>query len=113
MNAFVGFITIAVIIALGVYVLKRVIGLFRGNKPVEVADDVAHASRVAAFISMIAVYFLAPTGFLALGAAIGIVPVPLVVSLAPYIAGFAIAAAAISSAIKLFAKHKDQKSQVK
>lgn len=118
MRTFVGWLAVAGVLYFIYFVVKRVFRLlFRrrdASKPVhdelaDAAEDIAAAGRVAAVLSGAVVFFLAPAGLMAVGAAFGIVSVPLVVKLAPALIVFAAGAAALSAAAKLYAKSKRNK----
>jgi hypothetical protein len=119
MFTLIGWLAIAAVLYFIYFVVQRVFRfLFRflfhkgeASKPLhdELADateDIAAASRVAAALSGAASFFLAPVGLLAVGAALGLVSVPLIVKLAPILMVFAAGAAALSAAAKLYAKSR-------
>ncbi len=115
MGILIGWLAIAAVLYFIHFVVKRIFRfLFRrgeANTPLhdelaDAAEDIAAASRVAAALSSAAAFFLAPVGLLAIGAALGVVSVPLIVKLAPILIAFAVGSAALSAAAKLFAKSK-------
>ena len=75
----------------------------------DVAEDVAAASRIAAALSSAAAFFAAPAGLLAVAAAFGLTPMPLIVTVLPTLISVAIGAAALSAAAKLYAKSRRKK----
>lgn len=77
----------------------------------DVAEDIAGASRIAAALSSAAAFFVAPVGLLAIGAALGLVPVPLIVRLVPFLLVFAAGAAALSALAKLYAKSRRKREK--
>ena len=113
MKILLGWMAFAAVIWFTSFILKRIFRFFFGTKThdehfyeglADASEDVAAASRVTAALGVGAVYFLAPTGMLAFGAALGFVPVPFIVRMAPYLAAFAAVAAVISALAKLLAK---------
>jgi hypothetical protein len=123
MTLLIGSLALALVAFFVIFVLKRIFSLvFRGTrgtentaeKPIhdevlDVAEDVAAASRITAAIAGAAAFFIAPVGLMAIGASFGFIPVPLIVTLLPVILVFAVAAAAISASAKLYAKKKRKK----
>ena len=90
MKALVGWLAVAAVLYCAYFIAARVLKLLFGRRRSEavlhdeladVADDVAGASRVAAALSAALAWFLAPAGLLALGAAVGLVPTPLIAKL--------------------------------
>jgi len=74
-----------------------------------VAEEAVKATRTAAIISSAAAYSLAPTGFAALGAKIGLVSVPIIVVIAPQLGILAGAVVVVAYAISLYSKHRRRK----
>ena len=72
----------------------------------DVAEDIAAASRVAAALATAAAFFAAPAGLLAVAAALGLAPKPLIATVLPTLLAFAVGAAALSAAAKLYAKSR-------
>jgi hypothetical protein len=120
MGTLVGWLGIAAVLYCAYFVVKRLLRLvFRRSdlstplhdELADAAEDIASASRVAAAVSSAAAFFVAPVGLLAIGAALGIVSVPLIVKLAPILIALAVGAAALSAAAKLYAKSRRQRKQ--
>lgn len=118
MKTFLSWVAFAVVIYFVFFIIKQLIRfIFRrkgANNPIhdqlaDAADDIASASRVAAAFSSAAAFFVAPAGLLAVGAALGIVQVPLIVRLVPFLLAFAVGAAALSALAKLYAKSRRNK----
>ena len=102
------------------FILSRIWRLLRWRKSeslalhdhlADVAEDIAGASRIAAALSSAVAFFVAPAGLLAIGAALGFVPVPLIVRLVPFLLIFAAAAAALSALAKLYAKSRRKREK--
>ncbi|WP_310564237.1 hypothetical protein [Hydrogenophaga sp.] len=115
MGTLIGWLAIAAVLYFIYFVVKRISRFLlrrgKANTPLhdelaDAAEDIAAASRVAAALSSAAAFFIAPAGLLAIGAALGVVSVPLIVKLAPILIVFAVGAAALSAAAKLYAKSK-------
>lgn len=115
MATFINWLAVAAILYFVYFVIKRVLRFIckakhsetpLHNQFADVAEDVAAASRVAAALSTAAAFFVAPAGLLAIGAALGIVPVPLIARLVPFLLAFAVGAAALSALAKLVAKSR-------
>lgn len=113
MSALIGWVAVGLVALFFLFILKRVIVFFFGRRHrkvplhedlVDMAEDVAGASRVAAALASAATFFAAPAGLLAVAAAFGFVAKPLIVVLLPTLLAFAFGAAALSAAAKLFAK---------
>ena len=66
----------------------------------DVAEDIAAASRVAAALASAAAFFAAPAGLLAVAAALGLAPRPLIVTVLPALVAFAVGAAALVSIVR-------------
>lgn len=98
-------VAIAFLCMIGLFILKRIFSLFTSrDKPSQVhdvAEDVALASRVAAAITAISVYFLAPAGLFAIFAA-----PPLIVVLAPAVGAFAVGAYVVHALARLHDKKR-------
>jgi len=119
MKTLLGWLALIAVISFAYFIVSRVIrflfGIGRAKVPLhdrltDVTEDVAAASIVTAAIGAGAASFLAPTGLLAVGAALGFVSVPLIVQLVPYLLTFAFAVAAISALAKLFAKSRRRRT---
>lgn len=115
MRTVVSWLAVGVVALLVCFVLKKMLSLVRGRKQkkepfhdslVDVAEDIAAASRIAAALSGAAAFFAAPAGLLAVAAAFGLASKPLIVILLPLLLSFAIGASAMSAAAKLYAKSK-------
>jgi len=113
MTALISWVAVAVVTIFFLFILKRLIsfafGFKRGSTPLpdelaDVAEDVAGASRLAATFAGLAAFLAAPAGLLAIAAAMGLAPKPLIVILLPTLVAFAVGAAALSAAAKLYAK---------
>ena len=113
MATLVSWIAIGVILYLGLIVLKKLFGFILRSRTtktpfhddlVDTTEDIASATRVAAVLTGAAAFLLAPAGLLGVGAMLGVVPKPLVVILAPILVIVATGAAALSAAVKLYAK---------
>lgn len=118
MKAMVGWLAVAAVLYCAYFIASRVLKLLFGRKRsgavlhdelADVAEDVAGASKVVAALSAAAAWFLAPAGLLALGAAIGLVPTPLIAKLVPALAVFAVGATAFAALAKLYAKSRRKK----
>ena len=109
-------IAIGFILFLAIIVLKKLLGfIFRSrsrsrttttpfhDELADTTEDIASATRVAAVLTGAAAFLLAPAGLLGVGAMLGLVPTPLVVTLAPILVIVATGAAALSAAAKLYA----------
>ncbi len=98
-------LAIALLCLIGFFILKRIFSLFTSrDEPSQihdVAEDVALASRVAAGITAISVYFLAPAGIFAIFAA-----PPLIVVVAPAVAAFAVGAYVVHALARLHDKRR-------
>ncbi|RYH54342.1 MAG: hypothetical protein EON54_13080 [Alcaligenaceae bacterium] len=70
------------------------------------AEDIASVSRIALALATGAAFLAAPAGLLAVAAALGLAPRPLIVVALPAFAVFATVSAAIAAALKLYAKSK-------
>ena len=95
------------------FILKRLITFILGRRRsisplhedlADFAEDIAGASKVAATLATAAAYFAAPAGLLAVAAAVGLAPKPLIVVLLPVLGAFAAGAIALSTLAKLYAK---------
>lgn len=115
MKTLIAWLAVAVVLYLVYFVLRRILRFFFGRKSsdialhdqlADVAEDIAGASRVAAALSTAAAFFAAPAGLLAVGATLGLVPVPLIVRILPFLVAFAFGAAALSALAKLYAKSR-------
>jgi hypothetical protein len=113
MATLISALAVGVVALFSLFILKRVIGfLLRRRSPVvplhedlaDVAEDIAGASKVAATLASVAAFFAAPAGLLALAAAVGLAPKPLIVILLPALLAFAAGAIALSALAKLYAK---------
>lgn len=93
---------------IAIFILKRLLGWLFSKKQrpevVDVTEDVALASKVAAVISGIFFYFLAPAGILTL-----FVKPPLIVVIAPAIAAFATLAYGIHALARLIDKARGKR----
>ena len=92
----------------GIFILKRFFSLLTSKSKKDdlhdVAEDIALASRVAAAIGAISLYFFAPVGFFALFAA-----PPLIVYIAPALAIFAAGAFVVHALAKLYDKKRKKR----
>ncbi|MDT4867328.1 hypothetical protein FQZ97_1022300 [compost metagenome] len=79
----------------------------KNNDLHDVAEDVALASRVAAAIGAISLYFLAPTGLLAIFTA-----PPLIAYIAPVLAIFAAGAYVVHALAKLYDKKRKKQRKI-
>ena len=106
MNTF----ALVLICLIGLYIIKRLWVLLTSKNKHDhihdVAEDVALASRVAAAIAAISLYFLAPTGLLAI-----IIAPPLIVVIAPAIAAFAVGAYVVHALAKLYDKKRNRQTK--
>lgn len=121
MATLISWIAVFVVFLMALFIFKRLLGLLFGPKkaktplPDELADaveDIAGASRIAAALAAAATYFAAPAGLLAIAAAIGLAPKPLIVVLLPILLVIAFGAAALSAAAKLFAKSRRKRGRL-
>lgn len=115
MKTLISTVAILVVLLTFLFIAKRIADLLRRRKdsPVQlheaiadVAEDVAGASKIAATLASAAVFFAAPAGLLAAGAALGLVKKPLIVVLLPALLAFAGGAMTLSAAAKLYAKRQ-------
>ena len=94
----------------GLFILKRLFSLLtsksKKNDLHDVVEDIALASRVAAAIGAISLYFLAPVGLLALFTA-----PPLIVYIAPALAIFATGALVVHALAKLYDKKRKKQGK--
>jgi len=74
------------------------------------ADSVAKVAKVTAGVAYVGAAIAAPSGITALGVAIGVVSAPLIVSVAPYLAGAAGAALTVSAGASVYAKIRRRNS---
>lgn len=74
-------------------------------------DSVAKATKVAAGVTLAGAALVAPTGITALAISAGIVSAPVIVTVAPIMAGVAGFALTISAGTSLYAKYKRGKSK--
>jgi purine-cytosine permease-like protein len=103
-------LALALICLIGLFIIKRLFTLLtskdKHNDIHDVVEDVALASRVAAAIGAISVYFLAPAGLLAF-----LVSPPLVVAIAPAIGVFAVGAYVVHALVKLYDKKRKKQNK--
>lgn len=96
-------VALIVVGLIALFIVKRFLGWFfsknRRHQVVDLTEDVALASKVAAVIGGISLYFLAPAGIFAL-----FVSPPLIVVIAPAIAAFATLAFGIHALARLIDK---------
>ena len=113
MATLISTVAVALVALLFIFVLKRVFGLLFGRKKheatlhedlLDVAEDIAGASKVAATLASMAAFFAAPAGLLALAATFGLAPIPLIVTIVPALLAFAAGAIVLSALAKLYAK---------
>ena len=113
MATLISTVAVALVALLFIFVLKRVFGLLFRRKThkaalhedlVDVAEDIAGASKVAATLASAAAFFAAPAGLLALAATFGLAPRPLIVIIVPVLVAFAAGAIVLSALAKLYAK---------
>jgi hypothetical protein len=118
MRPFTTLVVIGLVLLLVYFVLKRAVDSIRSRKSskrhlhdelADVAEDIAAASRIAVALASAAAFLAAPAGLLAVATAFGIVPRPLAVTVLPVLVTFAIGAAALSAAAKLYAKSRRKK----
>lgn len=119
MGTVTSWLAIAAILYVAYFMARRVFRFLRERKSsdvalhdqlADVAEDIAGASRVAAVLASAAAFFAAPAGLLALGAALGFLPVPLIVRILPVLVAFAMGAAALSAAAKLYSKSRRKRN---
>ena len=123
-----GALVVATLAAL--FVIRRIVSLAKwckrryksapapGDRPghievADVAEDVAAASRIAATVAAAAAALAAPAGLTALAVMIGLVSAPFIITVAPFLIAFAVAAAAVSAMAKLYSKHQRRKASSK
>ena len=120
MGKLLGWLAVLAVLYFVYFILKRIWRFVRERKGAQVAlhdqladvaEDIAGASRIAAALSSAAAFLLAPAGLLAIGAALGLVPVPFIVRLVPFLLVFAGAAAALSALAKLHAKSRRKREK--
>jgi purine-cytosine permease-like protein len=104
------YLAIALICIIGLFIIKRIFMLMsskdkRSDIP-DVAEDIALASKVAAAIAAICVYFLTPAGLFAI-----FMSPPLVVVIAPAIGAFAVGAYVVYALAKLHDKNRKKKEK--
>lgn len=122
MAKLMGVLGMVLVALLFLFILKRLIAFIfrrrRSSAPfheelADVAEDIAGASKVAATLATAAAYFATPAGLLAVAAAVGLAPKPLVVVLLPALVVFAAGAIALSTLAKLYAKSVRRKKGAK
>lgn len=115
MGTLISWLAVAAVLYFIYFILRRILRFIVGrentdvalhDRLADVAEDIASASRVAVVLSSAAAFFAAPAGILAMAAALGFVPVPLIVRIVPILIGFAAGAAALSALAKLYAKSR-------
>lgn len=98
-------VSILLICAIALFIITRIFSLIfsrdKQNAIHDVAEDVALASRVAAAITAVSVYFLAPAGLLAV-----FTRPPLIVAIAPAVGVFAVGAYVVHALAKLYDKKR-------
>lgn len=111
MTLLISWLAIAVVALFAAFIVKRILSLLlRRNRQamhdefVDVAEDVAAATRIAAALGSAAAFFAAPAGLMAVAVGFGIVPAPLIVTVLPALLVLAVGAAAASAGAKLYAK---------
>lgn len=115
MRMLVSWLAVAAVLYFTYFITRRILRFLLGRKNsniaihdqlADAAEDIASASRIAAALSSLAAFFVAPAGLLAIGAALGFIPVPLIVRILPFLVAFAVGAAALSALAKLYAKSR-------
>ena len=81
----------------------------RAKKAADAADTAAKATRVMVAVAGAGASVLAPTGFSAVGVALGLVSTPLIVTAVPILVAIAGGAAVVSAAASLHYKMKRKK----
>ena len=120
MATLISWIAVSLVLLLALFILKRLLGLLFGPKKAkaplhdelaDAAEDIAGASRIAAALAAAATFFAAPAGLLAIAAAFGLAPKPLIVILLPTLLVIAFGAAALSACARLFAKSRRKRER--
>lgn len=84
----------------------------RGEDVVDVLEDVAGASRIAAAISAVAAFIAAPTGLMAIAVGSGLVNAPLITTISPILGAVAVGSGAVFAAAKLYSKRKQKQARL-
>lgn len=97
------FVAVALVFLIGFFIVKRAWRLATSSRRAadlpDVVEDIALASRIAAAIGAVSVYFLAPAGLLAF-----LTAPPLIVSIAPALGVFAAGALVAHALARLYDK---------
>jgi len=98
-------IALILVFIIAIFILKRIVSFITSkNKEkdrLDVAEDIALASKFSAIITGFFVYFVAPTGLLTF-----FVAPPLIIIWAPYIIAFATGSYAVYILVRLYDKKK-------
>ena len=79
---------------------------------VDVLEDLAGASRIAAAISAAAALVAAPTGLMAIAVGSGLVNAPLITTMSPILGAVAVGSGAVFAAAKLYSKRKQKQASL-
>jgi len=113
LKVIVEWMSIAVVAYLSWWILRRIgqwlLSGRTSSAAHEVAEDVANASKVGAAVTALCASIVAPAGLAAVGAFFGLISIPLIVRVAPIVAAIALAAAALSAAMRLHSKRRRKK----
>ena len=103
-------LALAIVCLVTLFVLKRLLALIKSNNKKndlpDITEDIALASKVAAAIGAISIYFLAPAGILAF-----FVAPPLIVAIAPALGIFAAGAYVVHAIAKLYDKKRKKQGK--
>ncbi|THK40507.1 hypothetical protein E8Q33_13915 [Methylophaga sp. SB9B] len=106
MQRLLAFLAIFIILICGIFVFRRLIGIYKlrhsHRQIAEVAEDISGIAKVAAAVAALAAWSLAPVGIYSF-----FVSPPLVVLIAPFIIAFAMGASALSSVARIYANKAD------